>query len=343
MSLEVDVLYFQKRISILVEGLAARFDELECRDFPNKSPEGVIELFKQILKAIADKINTADEKTLPLLFGLLAHYQGLLTYLDNSHTEQTPRGLISIIEELLDRVNPDAQFIASPQAEYNYSIFDLQPHIIRPLGNFLTTTEIDALPPISKSPIQIIMFPRSERDSVLIHAVFGHEVGHLYAHKYLEDEESKHDFGLTLQNKLEEVLKAQPIDTTLPVLRQLKIKAEIQTQLRVYRRRAMEEILSDYVGVIMFGPSALFAAYEVFALNDLDLLPSAREYYPPSRYRIRFLYDVLNEEGFIDAIKKLNDNPKDKKKNYLTKTKELIDNIEKIAGVNNDNELAITL
>jgi hypothetical protein len=335
-ALNVDVVYFQKRIALLIEGLAARFDELECRDFPNKSPEGVISLFKRILVLISQKIVSADDKELPLLFGLLCHYQSLLTFLDNSHTEQTPRGLILIIEELIGRFNPIAQFIASPQAKYNYSIFDLKPNIINPLKNVLTPEEIDSLPDISKAPIHIIMFPRAERDNVLVHAVFGHEVGHLYASKYLEEEANKPDFLLEMQNKVSAVLVLTPVDPALSPMEQLKIKGEIHNNLMWLRRRAMEELLSDYVGVIMFGPSALFAAYELFSLSDLDSLPVGREAYPPSRYRLRFVLNVLKEEGFLDSFASLVDKSLDEKKKYLFEAKRLLEEIEKITNLDSD-------
>lgn len=341
MAHSLDVPYFQKRISLLADGLTARFEELEYRDFPNKAPEGVIQLFKSILSLVSSQIALADEKTLPLLHELLSHYQQLLSYLDNSHTEQTPRGIISIIEDLLGRFNPNAQFIASPQSNYNYSIFDIKPYIIEPLRNLLSASDIDSLPSISKEALQIIMFPRMERDNVLLHAVFGHEVGHLYASEYLENEAKGANFNLEVQNKVLAALSVIPIDPSLPQLAQLKRKAEIQSHLMHLRRRAMEELISDYVGVIMFGPSALFAAYEFFSLYGLDALPSGNEAYPPARYRFRFLMEVLNEEGFIGTINKLQSSA-GQNSNFFTKTQELFNKIEQIVASDEDINLLKT-
>ncbi|MBR7940987.1 hypothetical protein KDW60_30120 [Burkholderia cenocepacia] len=302
MVLQDDNAYFKVRVAVLVNSLKNRFDELTSRDFPNSSPNEVIALIKQALTAIGEQVKVADEKILPLIFSLLRTYQEVLSYLDNAHTEQTPRGLVRILRDLLNRVSAGARFVASPQSAYNYGIVDVQPYLVTPLTNLLPASELHALPPISLSRIHLILFPRAERDNILVHAVFGHEIGHLIATEFLSEEENEPDFQAGFQSVLEQISKTDPAPPETDPMAVLRRRAEIANRVAQIRKRAMEELISDYVGAMLFGPSALLASYEIFLLNPIDLVPSGSDLYPPSRYRLRFLLDAIEKEGFINAL-----------------------------------------
>jgi hypothetical protein len=71
--------------------------------------------------------------------------------------------------------------------------------------------------------------------------------------------------------------------------------------------RALEELISDFVGVLLFGFAALSSSYRFFScVQGWDDLPVPNRYYPPNRFRLRRLYDYIIQyslEGFsLDSI-----------------------------------------
>jgi hypothetical protein len=63
-------------------------------------------------------------------------------------------------------------------------------------------------------------------------------------------------------------------------------------------RRALEEILSDVAGAMLFGPAAVFSTYDMSLMFGFDDAPDAQtEYYPPWRTRLRAVLEACDEEG----------------------------------------------
>jgi hypothetical protein len=338
MAQQVDVEFSRHRVSLFLEGVKTRFEELKSRDFPNSTPTEIIELIKAILELVDKGLPNADEKLLPLIFSLLTTYQDLLGYLDNAHTEQTPRGLVCILRQLLQQTSKDSTFFASPQAAYNYGIADVQPYIIGPLKNLIASQDLLNLPKIATSPIRLILFPRAERDNILAHAVFGHEIGHIIAAEYLAHEATTATFQTSLKDAIDEAVTRTSVgpsgNRANNPLNTLASRVRIQSRLSEIRKRAMEELISDYVGVLLFGPSALLASYEIFSLDDFDLPPVPREHYPPSRYRLRFMFEALKQEGFVDAINILAGTPG--ANGSILALKSAFDRVDMLAGGNDD-------
>jgi hypothetical protein len=276
------------------------------------------------------KIESADEKLLQVFYRLVSSYQYTLNYLDNAHKEQTPRGLIVVLEGLLGRISPGATFYAAPQSEYNYGIATFTPSEHLSLAHFLTAEESARLPAMARSTVHLIMFPRAERDNILVHAVFGHEVGHLVASTHLRTEASTAEFLSASQDAFAAVLKERPVPAGLSPIQALKYMASLQAAISNARYRAMEELISDYVGTLLFGPSALFASYEIFALDDLDSAPAGDALYPPSRFRLRFILETLNDEGFLQSLAVLSSSIVPDGENYYSAADQLFARISSI-------------
>jgi hypothetical protein len=81
-----------------------------------------------------------------------------------------------------------------------------------------------------------------------------------------------------------------------------KLLTGLVDQAREIYRRALEELASDCVGVCLFGPSALFASLDSHLQSSLDEAPSDPEYYPPSRFRLRLMTQMVRDQGYIDAM-----------------------------------------
>lgn len=300
--------YLRKRAHILRCGLHQRFEEITVGDFPANTPQLVIRLFQDILEKLAPKIEkSSSPKELVLICSLIEHYGSFLQFVDNAHTHQTPRALVQILEEVTEALNNKAKLLCWPQYNLNYSIVDILPHLQQTTENIFSTAENSSLFQGFLGPLNLISFPRAERDNILVHAVFGHEIGHPIADEYLSQEQ----WNDVYKNQLEEISEiiqkeyGEKLNQLSHDMARLKYKNDIIKEIIKIRERALQEFISDAVAILIFGPSALFALYDILVVGDIDYPPYRSEYYPPSRMRIRLMLKWLEQSGHLDAIKNL--------------------------------------
>lgn len=302
-----EITYLKRRAHTLRLGLTQRLDEIYVSDFPTSSPKDVIKLIQDILEKVNDQINSASDKDiLTAICRLLSNYGSFLEFFDNAHTDQTPRALVQILEELTGKLTPGAKLLAWPQAEYNYSIRDILPYLKRTTENLIPDPEWASLFSQFSGPISLVSFPRIERDDILVHAVFGHELGHPIATRFLDAEAGTPEYAARLSlaiSHLETQCSAQISEGGF------KAKQSLIATLLEVRFRGLEELISDCVAVLLFGPSALFALRDILAFSNLDSLPSYPQFYPPNRYRIRLAKKILDQENFTDQLLNLKADP----------------------------------
>ena len=260
---------------------------------------------------------------------LLMDYGVLFRYLDNANTDQTPRALTGMLEWLHNKLGLDHRLLACPQSIYNYSIVDLLDYLKSSSRNFLTSTDHDAIFR-SVSAIKLITFPRIERDNVLLHAIFGHEIGHPFADDYLDQEElgeNQARFQEQLRIATEKVAEhfSDELHTGAGFPKLFDLRSKLISQVLEIRRRGLEELLSDAVAVQIFGPSAIFASREVFMTSGLDASPEPDQWYPPHRYRLRLMVDVAKKLGLWSAFKEAAPQIKDSIRNLEDVTEDKSD------------------
>ncbi len=79
----------------------------------------------------------------------------------------------------------------------------------------------------------------------------------------------------------------------LPLFKEVLITEEMKVATTAWKR-ALEELLSDIVGALLFGPATLFSTFEFSMQFTMDQLPSdINNYYPPWRLRLRKIQDIL--------------------------------------------------
>ena len=299
-----EIEHLKKRAHTLRLGLNQRLEEVFVSDYPTDSPHALIHLIQNILGKISVEIdNTDNSETLILICQLIQFYGEFLQFLDNANTEQTPRGLVQILENIYLKISPDSQLLAWPQADYNYSIINLLPILKESIENLISKKERDEIFEGFSSDLNLISFPRIERDDILVHAIFGHEIGHPIADQFLSSEEwgdKSDEFQKELESASEKLLKELEKDLENKETEYDKTRAKqfLIKSLIDIRKRGMEELISDCVSVMIFGPSALFAFYDVLVPDGLDNPPMPNEYYPPSRYRLRIAWRIMNEFGY---------------------------------------------
>lgn len=298
--------YFREKARGLNGGLLLRLDEF-VNEFPAGAPSELIEIIKLFVGAIDVELSrNSDASLLRQYCGLISHLASFLQYLDNAHTAQTPRGLVALLEQTANVLFSKSVLLVSPSSAYNYFIADIVP-TIRQLA-------VRALSPDARKPLEarlpetfyIVQFPRVERDNILNHAIFGHEFGHPIGNKFLAEHEQEQIY----KNRLTEAKEKIKVDAelakhlatfpdALAQSQQLNKMVEAVTKIH---RRGLEELISDAVGVYLFGPSALFAGFDILGQSALDEPPAPDSGYPPSRYRIRLMYDLLVKSKHIDVL-----------------------------------------
>ena len=279
-------------------------------DFPTGVPQELVALFKDVARESDDIIEgTADTNELSLICRTLANVATYaMNLLDHANTAQTPRGLTRFLERIRDNLQKDSVLLVTPLAGYNYTIGDHFPTLDRLLrGRLVPDEKWDSRCTQYKKGLNVVRFPRIERDNVLLHAIFGHEFGHPIADTFLMKDQTSPEYhseitalNSKVNKEFESVLATESNSIT-----RVKLHGEMCTYATEIRRRGLEELISDAVAAFLFGPSALFAAAELLVSDGLDQLPQPQEFYPSSRFRLRVMCKVLADTGHLDAIRKM--------------------------------------
>jgi hypothetical protein len=292
----------------LTGGLLQRVEELSVSDYPASTPSEVIRFLQAFLAELTGVIDRASsEERLKIVSSLVQQLGMFIEWLDNAHTGQTPRGLAKVLRDLIVRLDPGARVVARPQAKYNYSILDLGQLLKRLVVDFVPQSKHAAFDQYLASPIKLISFPRIERDNLLGHAVFGHELGHPIADEYLAQEEAEDSYKQSqadIQKKVLELVEERH-GAGLDQAVKLEVSTRYFNHILQIRRRALEEIISDAVGLLIFGPSAFFAMFELLWNSSWDARPSPEEWYPPPRFRLRLMLQILDDAKTWDRLIKL--------------------------------------
>lgn len=321
------------RSAALCLALKQRFTELRARDYPDGGASDALNLLETLLTIVHKRITgLTDEQTLVMTSEVVIYLGETLEYFDNAGTDQTPRGLVCLLKGLYTRLKRDSNLLAWPQASYNFTIRSFVEFLKELFQNFGSDAETDAAFLKYEGPQDFVSFPRVERDSVLMYAIFGHELGHEIAEEFLKEEAGKSEHKAQEKWIRDEIIKALGGTPNI---------GELQNAiLRVFelRKRALEELISDSVGVYLFGPSALFAGHEIYMWSGLDVIPSDKNGgYPPGRMRIRVSLEVSQEELQLTFLE---DNAEDKLIGAaFIAGLSLVDHLVEIAGKDDDKQI----
>lgn len=301
--------YLRERVHSDCAGLRSRLKEY-VSEFPAGSPLDlikVVELFLQELEVGLGSV--ADVHQLKQHFYVVETLAGILTLLDNAHTAQTPRGLVLLLEKTSSLLFPNAKLLVAPWAETNYSIADIVPSFKQLASGPLSPAAQQRLEQHLPGALYVIQFPRIARENVLNHAVFGHEFGHPIADEFIAKHEKETAYGTRLQSALKKVQAHPIVDAALQKLssplEKGKYLSGISEHVSTIHRRGLQELLSDAIAVEIFGPSAGFAFMDLLLQGPLDSAPRAPQFYPPSRYRLRWILSRLSDNGHIKALRAL--------------------------------------
>jgi dCTP deaminase len=231
-----------------------------------------------------------------------------LRYAEGAKIEKLPWSIVPSFDDLVSRFLPDVQIMLRAMWRYNYS-FQLTNQ--RTFYLSLLSEYPDYLPGVDlekdvlkemKRPFHIVSFPSLEQKHILLHSLLGHEVGHLLVDAYLTEEREQTFIGRVMQEVVEytdsSIAQMGPVEEEFKTVIRAQVLGRNVRLAKAYWRRALEEVLSDLVGALLFGPAALFSTLEMAMQGGYDVPPKEEnEFYPPWRLRLRKVLRVLDEQG----------------------------------------------
>jgi hypothetical protein len=206
-------------------------------------------------------------------------------------------------------LSDNASVILRPQWNYNYKIQrdDVHQHYEELLGEVLADDSIRRCLAEVKRPLYIISFPSIERNSIHLHAVLGHELGHLMARDYspstVADESFLSDIHRLLDSPQKKTgLSDEDADHGGTRNEQLDLleKADIEKAV-IARRTAIKEFAADAAGIFLFGiASVLGAAQVAMSRNPKGRRESDAQYYPTWGVRLVQMVKLAKSLGWWD-------------------------------------------
>lgn len=268
---------------------------LKILPFPSRNPAVFASFICAVCEKLKSRISSSEtgEKVTSLIpVFLVDQIAPALELVEGASSENTPTSLVVPVEKIGEEVLLGSGLMVRRQWGYNYSVRELRRGLEEDLTGLLPEAERNALFKDLPPRLFVISFPSSERDNALLHVNFAHEIAHPLEQQYLEGEKE----NTILRELREELLKN--ITEKDPVQKAKRIGTAVGDAARK-RQSALMEILSDTICASVFGPSALFALYEVATLStSMDKISA--DLHPPWRYRLREIFKTLVELGFVD-------------------------------------------
>jgi hypothetical protein len=292
-----------------VNSLQSRISHLHLLHFPSGNPALLITLFSRIAEALLTRLEEyrrealeaaknhnagrlkGIEREVRLSVLLVKKIASQLRYVEGARVERTPWSFIVPLEKLAQKLLTDTRLIIRPQWHYNYGVVEIIEQVLKQVEFLLPSEVLASVFKDLPKCIYVFSFPSLEQKNVLLHVNFGHEIGHPFAEKYLSQE--KQDYLIKIQEKVNSYIKStEPPE--LPLFSSTVRADELAKRVADVRKRALEEIICDFISVQLFGPAAVFALDEMATFSESLDTVSRRTLHPPWRMRLRLVLEELN-------------------------------------------------
>lgn len=186
-----NILRYQLRVKAdTTKRLATKLEHLG--DFPSETPTNLSQLIRNSADLIGRHLDTTPADQLMNVNLLLCSIGEHLRFIERSRVPNTPWSMIQATEQFLKKqAGSSTDFIIRPQWSYNYSLTGDFVEVYRTNIQALTwipTASWEALiGTLAQHKIYCIGFPRIERLNCLLHANWGHEIGHIVAKEWIDN------------------------------------------------------------------------------------------------------------------------------------------------------------
>ena len=285
--------------------IASRLREILAQDFPTSTPEFLAHLIQHLVEGIAAllRASTLDERTEKFACSLIAELGSHLRYVESATSSRVPASFKQPIESLIAKVSQSSRVMLRVQWTFNYKVFDIAEYYETMVDPLLGTNSVKSYLR-GLQHFYIVSVPSIENVNVLLHSIVGHEFGHRVARSFLDQEDQEQLLKIIWERVGD--LEWLPSIESLPATFKLPIRQQIFDLILQIRKRALEELISDFVGYFLFGAGAILALAEVATTDLWDTLPSAQnDYYPPWRFRLREVLRLASADDFQSAVNAL--------------------------------------
>src|SRR3990167_4120681 len=224
-------------------------------------------------------------------------------YVDGATTCSLPICIIKPIEKYIQSLMPEKTIMLRVQWKHNYSVIttdicELYNNILYEYKDNVEEHSLEKVFEDFNKPFHIISFPSLERKNILLHCLFSHEIGHLISDKYFTGER-RNKFVNKIREKINNIVQSMfsTVSGQKSLFAQAKITQEME-RAEIAWKRGLEEILSDIIGVLLFGPAMLFSTLEMAIQDNMDNKPDlTNNFYPPWRLRLREMLKVIQDSS----------------------------------------------
>jgi len=306
-----NILRYQLRLRAeSIKRLATKLEH--SGDFPTETPKKLAQLIKHSADVVGGHLVTAPADQLRHVNLLLCLIGEQLRFVERSRVANTPWSMIHGTEEFLKRqAKTPSEFIIRPQWSYNYNLMGEFVEVSRTNIQALTWIPIGTweqlIGELAQQKLYCISFPRIERLNCLLHANWGHEVGHIIASAWIESSFAQlwQTEETQIKNAIEHAIRQNPppLDPLFADIFIQQIVAEQANTAMQAAKQGLTELICDAIGVHLLGPAALAAAAEFSTASSMDENPLTCNMYPPWRYRLRLMVEECKEDLKPHTIK----------------------------------------
>lgn len=278
--------------------------KVSSQNFPSKASSKIIHILstlslfiEEATKYVYKEIDWESTSHVNSSFIMLRKFKTLiqdlstdLQYIESSKMSKVPSGLSAPLQKISQNIESNVEILLLQQWKYNYSI-NKKNRILRyqevsdMLSPYVSTELTDKINPFLDNPIYSIYFPSLEKNNILLYSVLGHEIGHLVADKKYEEFRQKFFETNNTGNELFLLYKNYSKELTRP---------KFHRYIDIIAKRLYDELLSDVVGAIIFGPAMLFSMYEFSQQFEIDSIPQEKnQFYPSWKTRLRIIYNSI--------------------------------------------------
>lgn len=250
--------------------------------------------FRESTENIFRKIDFQDNQVFQIYFQQLQNIMDLthhiaeqLRYIEQSKMSKSPIGLLSPLQDIANQIIPNVQIILYEMWQHNYAIHkksfnEIFQLILQDIQMYICNERFQEIEKTLTTPLHLIAFPHIDKKNILQYSLLGHELGHLYVDERLK----KFDIKKHIMSD----------SNIMKLLTQSQNKPQMLQEIEEKWRRLVEELLSDVVGTVLFGPAMLFSMFEFAIQRDIDLEPRKQNnFYPPWRSRLRLSYEMVKK------------------------------------------------
>lgn len=293
--------------------LRETLNSLKGKDLFSAAPREIIDALIEVSDEVIayhdelSKLNAEDIDFIRLSL-FLSQLHILMEEIKTVEMSDVPVELLPFLQQIMEKYDKDSMIYLRPTKEYNYAHISLLDFI------YNTARKNLGYEKENHKRISRICFPLSEKNNVLLHCIFSHEIGHYFNEKFLILDGLIPTLKIDTKILMEiiEIKKKQMAETkkvvdgkpvTLALFVEIEeMRAEFAEKYTKVMANWLKELIADAIGASLLGPAFFFSLVELASSSSTygDYWDS----HPPLFLRIVVILSVLDNLGYSKNFEK---------------------------------------